>query len=164
MTLTYKEYLAMPRFFQDEWERMIGVIERMRTFGDSLRSASRAFGISEHTVLSLGGSALEWQPDGSYVAKPTDTLLRIFLIPSKRGDLRAVPVRDSREVNVILKYWSAFESFYSFDSATELRNLRRKYLIDENGTPIPLLTDLKALERYKRDCFKASARRRKAGR
>jgi hypothetical protein len=147
MTLTYKEYLAKPRSFRDQWERMLEVIARMRTFGDSLPSASRAFGIREETVLRLGGSALKRLPDGCYVARPTDTLLWIAFLPSYRG-LREVALRGSREASLIVDYWNAVDFFFSTGSVAALRSLRRKWLIAGDGKRIQLLTDAKELRRY----------------
>lgn len=144
--MTFKEYLAKPRSFQLQWERMLEVISRMRGDHASLPRAAREIGIRQETVVQLGGSALKRLPGGRYVAKPTDKLLRILLIPTKRG-LREVAFNDSREASIVGKYWSAVERFLNIGSAWDLRHLPRTWVIDENGNRIQLLTDLNELRR-----------------
>jgi hypothetical protein len=144
--MTYKEYLAKPVYFRVQYERMIEVISRMRRERVSLPKAARELRIRQETVVELGGSALKRLPGGRYVAKPVDTLLRILLLPSYKGN-REVAFRDSREASLVGDYWNAVQSFLSTDHATLLRQLRRKWVLDENGNRVQLLTDLKELRR-----------------
>jgi len=143
--MTYKEYLAKPRSFQDQWDRMTQVITRMRD-GISLQQAAREFDISPESVIRLGRPALRRLSNGRYVAKPTDQLLRVLPIPGQRG-LQWIPVTDSREAGVIGKYWDAIQKALRKGDTSALHKLRRKYVITETGERAPLSTDFKELKR-----------------
>ena len=146
MTLTYEEYLAKSRSFQDQWDRMGQVITRMRD-GVSLPQAAREFGISPETVNRLGRSALRRLPNGRYRAKPTDQLLRVLPVPDTQKGLRWIPVTDSREAGVIGKFWDAVQSALRKADRSALQKLRRKYVITEGGERVPFLTDFRELKR-----------------
>jgi hypothetical protein len=141
---TGKEYFAMPRAFQEFWNLVVQVPGLMRSRGLSLKRSSKEFGLNPRTVLSLARSAFRRQPNGRYAAKATDRLLRVHPVPSKKG-LREAVVRDSRESSLIGQYWSAVDRYLSTGDATALQKLSRKYVIDENGRRIRLITDIDQL-------------------
>jgi len=143
--MTYKEYLAKPRSFQDQWDRTVQVITRVRD-GVPLNVALREFGVSRKTVMRLAGPALRRLPNGRYVAKPTDRLLRVLPVP-QQGGLRWIPVTDSREASVIGKFWDVVDEALRKGDASALRRFPRKWVMDESGQRVQLLTDFSELKR-----------------
>jgi len=143
---TAEELFAQPRRFQDLWNRVVQVPSAMRAQELSLPQAARQFHVSPKTVLRLAGSAFT-KKRGRYQVKSTDRLLRVLVIPGKKG-LREIVVRDSREASVIGQYWSALEKFLSpTEDTTALRKLSRKTVKDANGKRVRLLTDINELKR-----------------
>jgi lambda repressor-like predicted transcriptional regulator len=142
---TAKELFARPRKLQQQWNRIVQVPSEMRSQGLTLRQASRRFGVSPNTVLRLASSAFR-KKNGKYMAKTTDRLLRVLLVPSKKG-LREVAIRDSRQASLIGEYWSAVEKFLVRGDASFLRKLRRRSVTDASGKRIRLLFELEELKR-----------------
>ena len=141
-----QEYFAMPARLQSIWDRAVQVPSEMRSKNITLRQASRKLGVSPIVVRRLAVSAFRKRRNGRYIAKPTDRLLRVLLIPSDKG-LREIAVRDSREASLIGKYWDAVEKFLGRGDSSALNRLRRKSVRDENGKRIRLLVDLDELKR-----------------
>lgn len=146
---TAKQFFAMPREFQDRWTRVTHVISKMRAERVSLQKASREFNLDPRIVARLGKSALRTRKNGQYVAKRTDTLLRILVIPSLdgKGGKREVATRDSRVASIVGKFWAAAQKYLQTGHSSALKKLRRKYVVDASGKRIPLLTDLAELDR-----------------
>jgi hypothetical protein len=142
---TAAQLFSMPRRFQDHWNRAVQVPSEMRSQGLTLRQASRQLGVSPKVVLRLVGKTFT-KKRGRYHVKPTDHLLRILLIPSRKG-LREIAVRDSREASLIGEYWSAVEKYLTRGDASALKKLRRKSVIDAAGRRVRLLTNLEELSR-----------------
>ena len=143
---TSKELFALPRQFQEQWNRAVQVPSEMRSLGLSLAQASKQFGVSAKTVLRLAGAAFRKPSKGKVEVKRSDRLLRVLLIPTTKG-LREIAVRDSREASIVGKYWSAVEKYLSRGDASALLNLPRKSVIDERGRRVRLLTKLDELAR-----------------
>ena len=142
---TVNQYYAMPRRLREQWDLIVQVPAEMRAQGTSLPQASRRLGVSPKTVLRLAGSAFT-KRRGRYRVKPTDRLLRVQVIPSRKG-LREIATRDSREASLIGEYWSAVEKYLTRGDASALRRLPRKSVIDAGGKRVRLLTNLEELKR-----------------
>ena len=143
---TSEEFFALPKKFQDQWNRAVQVPAEMRRLGLSLPQASHKFRVSPKTVLRVAGSAFT-KKGGKYRVKPVDRLLRVLVIPGKKG-LREIVVRDSREASVVGQYWSAVEKALGpTQDSTAFLKLPRKTVRDENGRRVRLLTDLDELKR-----------------
>jgi hypothetical protein len=143
---TADELFAMPKRFQDLWDRAVQVPAEMRRLGLSLPQASRKFRVSTKTVLRVAGPAFT-KKRGKYQVKPVDRLLRVLVIPGRKG-LREIVVRDSREASVVGQYWSAVEKALGpAQDAAALLKLPRKTVRDENGKRVRLLTNLDELRR-----------------
>src|SRR6516162_11547201 len=75
---TSEEFFALPKKFQDQWNRVVQVPSEMRAQGLSLPQATRPLGVSPKTVIRLAGSAFT-KRRGRYQVKPTDRLLRVLV-------------------------------------------------------------------------------------
>jgi hypothetical protein len=136
---TIKELFAKPRKFQALWNRVTQVPAEMRSKGISLKEASRMFSVSPDAVLDLIPSAFRKDRNGRYQVKPSDDLLRVLLIPSRKG-LREIVVKGSREASAVGAYWSAVEKFLK-GGPSPLRRLSQKTVTDADGESIRLLTN-----------------------
>jgi hypothetical protein len=143
---TASELFAKTKRFQELWNLAVQIPSEMRSRGLTLSRASRQLGVSTKTALQLVGSAVRRKRNGRYEVKLTDRLLRVLLIPSKKG-LREIVVKDSREASLVGEYWSAVEKFLVRGDASALRSLRRKYVNDARGRRVRLLFNLEELKR-----------------
>lgn len=146
---TAKQFFAKPKFFQDKWTGVTHVISKMRADGMSLRKTSHEFGLDPGVVTRLAKSALRKRKNGQYVAKPTDKLLRILVIPAPdgKGGMREIATRDSREATTVGKYSAGVQKYHQTGDSSALKKLRRKYVTDASGKRVRLLTDLAELDR-----------------
>jgi hypothetical protein len=143
---TADEYFAKSERFQDRWKRGTHVISKMRADGTSLSQASREFDLDPRTVQRLAPSALRKLRTGRWEAKHFDRLLRVLVIPTRKG-LREIGVRDSRQASQLGKYSTAVERYLQTGDASALRDFQGKHILDASGKRVPLLTDLRALDR-----------------
>jgi len=143
---TTEQYRAKPKRFQELWDRVVGVVSKMRSEKTSLQRTSRQAGVSPRSVIRLGGSALRKGPNGRYVAKPSDRLLRVLVIPSA-NKLRQVAVRGSRQATVLGEYWNGVRKYLATGDSSGLKKFQGKKIPDANGAQIPLITDLAELNR-----------------
>lgn len=118
----------------------------MRAEGVSLKRASREFGVDPRTVIRLGGSALRKRASGRYAAKASDRLLRVLVIPTKKG-LREIAVHDSRQASRLGEYWAAVQKYLATGDTSAIDKLHRKRVTDTSRKRIPLLTNLEELDR-----------------
>jgi hypothetical protein len=118
----------------------------MRTESLSLSRALRDAGLSRDASLRLAGSALRRLPNGRYVARPSDRLLRVLVIPAEDG-LREVAVRGSWAASLVGDYSNAVQRYLSRGDSTALRTFAGTTVVDADGVSVPLLTDLDALTR-----------------
>jgi hypothetical protein len=121
----------------------------MRADRVSLQEASREFGLDPRVVARLGKSALRKRKNGQYVAKPTDKLLKSFVVPAadEKGGKREIAIRDSQQASILGKHWAGVQRYLQTGDASSLQKLRRKYVIDADGKRVPLLTNLAELDR-----------------
>jgi hypothetical protein len=143
---TEAQYLARPEKFKDTWDRVLGVVSKMRREKVSLTQASRDAGISPRTVTRWGKTALQKQKNGKYVAKKSDNLLRLVMIPTPDG-MRDIAVRNSKQVTLLAEYWNALHRYLQTGDSTPLKKFQGKHIRDANGVDIPLSVDLIELNR-----------------
>jgi len=130
---------------QELWKNVGQTVTEVRT-GVSLRQASRKFNLGPRTVQRLARPALRKLRNGRWAAKPHDRLLRVLVIPARKG-LREIGVRDSRQASLIGKYWTAVDKYRDTGDASALREFRGKYIVDASGKRVRLLTSLRELDR-----------------
>jgi hypothetical protein len=142
---TVEEFFMMPEQEQELWNNIVQAVTEVRT-GTSLRQASRKFGLDPSTVRRIALSALQKRRNGRWVARTHDRLLRVLVIPTRKG-LREIGVSDSRQATLLGKYWTAVDRYRDTGDPSALREFRGKHLIDASGKRVPLLTDLHELDR-----------------
>ncbi|MGA2859625.1 MAG: hypothetical protein ABSE40_22375 [Candidatus Sulfotelmatobacter sp.] len=130
---------------QEIWRNVVQAVTEMRA-GASRRQAALKFDLDPRKMLQRAPSALRKLRNGRWVAKPHDRLLRVLVIPTRKG-LREIGVRDSRQASLLGKYWTAVDRYRDTGDASALREFRGKYIIDTDGKQHRLLTDLRALDR-----------------
>jgi hypothetical protein len=143
---TAEQFFARSERSQDTWVRVTEAIRKMRTAVASLQQAAKESGVSPRTVTRLAGSTLKKGKNGRYSVKPGDQLLRVLKVPTADG-LREIGVRGSRQASVLGKYASAIQKYVATGDASALEKFRGKTIKDSSGKVIPLLTDLKELNR-----------------
>jgi hypothetical protein len=142
---TVEGFFAMSEQHQDLWKNISQAVREVRA-GASLRQASRKFDLDARRVSQLARPALRKRKNGRWAAKTFDRLLRVLLIPTREG-LREIGTRDSRQATQLGKYWTAVDRYRDTGDASALREFRGKYIIDASGKRVPLLTDLRELDR-----------------
>ena len=143
---TEAQYVARPEKFKETWDRVLGVVSKMRREKVSLTQASRDAGISPRTVTKWGKTALQKQKNGKYAAKKSDSLLRLVMIPTPDGS-RDIAVRGSKQVTLLAEYWNALHRYLQTGDSSPLKKFQGKHIRDANGMEIPLSVDLSALNR-----------------
>jgi hypothetical protein len=142
---TVEEFFAMSEQDQDLWKNIAEAVTEVRA-GASLRKASGKFDLDPGKVSQLARPALRKLRNGRWVAKSRDRLLRVLVIPTRKG-LSEIGVNDSRQSTLIGKYWTAIDRYRDTGDASALRAFRGKYVIDAEGKRARLLTDLHELDR-----------------
>ena len=104
---TLEEFFAMPERDRDLWNNVGQVVTEMRA-GASRRQASQKFDLDPRRVPQAARPALRKLRNGRWVARPNDRLLRVLVIPTRKG-LREIGVRDFRQASLLGKYWTAVE-------------------------------------------------------
>ena len=143
---TAEQLLARPERFQDTWTRVTNVLAKMRSTQVSLQQASKEIGISPRTVTRWGHTALRKEPNGRYAAKRSDPLLRVLKVPTADGS-REIGVRGSRQASVLGEYWAQVHKYLATGDASGLAKFKGKQIKDATGATVPLVTDLKELNR-----------------
>jgi hypothetical protein len=143
---TESQYTAAPEKLKQTWDRVISVISKMRTAKHSLAQASRDEGISPRTVKRWGSAALRKAPGGRYVAKTSDTLLRLMVILTPQGP-REIVVRGSKQATLLAEHWNALDRYVVTGDSKPLKTFRDKTIKDANGVNVSLLTDLPTVDR-----------------
>ena len=134
---TLEEFFAMPERDQDFWSD-VGQIATEVKGGASLFQSSRKYRRDPRKVRQAAPSAFRKLKNGRYAAKVNDRILRVLLIPSRKG-LREVGVRDFRQATLIGKFWTAVDRYRDTGDASALREFRGKHIIDAGGKRIPLV-------------------------
>jgi hypothetical protein len=140
------QYFAQPKRKRESLQKAAHVLSAMRTEGISLNAASREHSVSPRTVQRHAGAALRKTSRGTYTARRSDRLLRVLVIPTPDG-LAEIATMDSRAATVVAEYWNAVNLYLETGDDTGLARFRGQSIIDAQGDPVPLLTDLDELER-----------------
>jgi hypothetical protein len=141
---TARQYRAMSPTQQESWDSLAHVISRVRE-GQSLRKASKEFGLAASTVVELGRPALR-KKNGRYVATKTDRLLRVVSILKAKGR-QEIATRDFRQASLIGSYWAAVQRYLQTGDDSPLLKFKKTRVLDASGRHHRLLTDLKELDR-----------------
>ncbi len=72
--------------------------------------------------------------------------MRLLQILTLSGP-REIAVRNSRQATLLGKYFSAVQKYVSIGDSTALVEFHGKFITDARGVKVPLLTDLKELDR-----------------
>src|SRR5579871_464158 len=131
---TAQQFWAMSKHDRDEWEKVTSVVSEARASGKSPRKIAKRFGIEFKTVRRKAGRVIR-KRNGRYVVAPTDKLLRVFVIPAKKG-LREVATRDSRQATLVAGYWIAVHRYLESGDASGLVRFRGKYVTNLNKKKI----------------------------
>jgi hypothetical protein len=142
---TVEEFFAMSELHQDLWKNIAQAVTEVRA-GASLRQASRKFDLDPRKVSRLARPALRKLRNGRWAAKTDDRLLRVLVIPTRKG-LYEVGMRDSRQATRLAKYWTAVDRYRDTGDASALQEFRGKHIIDARGKRVRLLTNLGKLDR-----------------
>ncbi len=142
---TIEQFYALPKRYQDLWAD-VGQIATEVRLGTSFSKSARKFGHDPRTVRRLAPSAFRKLGNGRYAAKAHDRLLRVLVIPTRKGR-RDIGVRDSRQASLLGKYSAAVERYLQIGDDSALRKFRGKSITDASGAKLPLLTDLEELDR-----------------
>jgi hypothetical protein len=140
-----EEFFAMSEDDQELWKNTEQGVTEVRG-GASARQAARKFNLDPRGFLQLARPALRKLRNGRWAAKTHDRLLRVLVIPTRKG-LREIGTRDSRQASQLGKYWTAVDRYRDTGDGSALRGLKVKYIIDANGKRVRLLTDLGELDR-----------------
>jgi hypothetical protein len=132
--------------FVDRSSRVLDAISKMRDNKLSLNKASKEAGISPSTVKRWAGSALQKRSNGKWVAKKSDSLLRILTIPAPGGK-REIAVRGSRKASQLAYYWNVVDRYLSTGDASGLAKFSGKYITAADGERISFITDRAVLNR-----------------
>jgi len=143
---TADQYFRMAERSQDEWNRVVHVISKMRTDHTSLRKASQEFGVSSSRVIQLARAALRKRKNGRYGARTSDQLLRVLVVPTSTGP-REIAVRGSQQATLLGQYWAALQKYLETGDDSALRKIRRKQITDASGRRVPLIKDVRELDR-----------------
>jgi hypothetical protein len=139
---TARQYYAMSEREQEIWDSLAHVISRVRN-GQSLRKASKEFGLAASTVVELGRPALR-KKNGRYVATKTDRLLRVVTILTAKGK-KEIATRDSRQASLIGTHWAAVQKYLQTGDDSALLRFKKTSVIDASGKRHLLLTNLAEL-------------------
>jgi hypothetical protein len=144
---TQQQYLALSSDEQELWDAISQVPGRMRSDNVSLAEACRDLGVPPHEVLRLARPAFRKLANGEYVAKDRDEIFRMLCILSKGEGLLEFPTTDSRQASLIGIFWNAVQHYLRTGDPFELNSLKHRAVRDPTGKRVPLLTDLKEIER-----------------
>lgn len=145
MPETTAEFFAMPQVAQDTYQDVLKAISKSKNEKISLTRARKEVGVSRWHLYRFGRKALR-KVNGRYVVKSHDTLLRVLIILTPQG-LSEAAFRDSRQASILGKYWAAVELYLDTGGASALRLFEGHSVTDAEGKQIPLITDLRELER-----------------
>jgi len=143
---TAEEFFAQADRIQETWNRVLRAISKMRSEGLSLKRASKEAAVSPRTVASWGGRTIKKGANGRYSVSKRDSLLRVLQVPMPEGT-QEVALRNSRHASVLAEYWVAVQKYLRTGDASLVEKFRGKRIKDASGVEVPLVTDLKQLNR-----------------
>lgn len=139
------QYLALTERDQDRWSDVGQIVTKVKG-GATFAEACREFGRDPRTVQRLAKPALRKRRNGRWAVKGTERLLRVLqkLTPEGR---QQVGVTDTREASILGDYWNAVDRYRDTGDASALKHFDGKHVIDADGKRVPLITDLKEIDR-----------------
>ncbi len=148
---TRKDLDALSEVEREKRSDAIEVLSLMRREGLGLRPALRRFKaenpgsrLGERSALKYIRPALH-KAKGRWTTKSSDRLLRIMLVPTKRGVVE-IEIRDSRTASSLGAYWNAVRRFLETGDTSGLRPFRGKF-ITVGKLAYPFVTDPRSLSR-----------------
>jgi len=121
-------------------------LPKLRTDGISVQEAERQFGLAPGTVAHIAGTALRKNKKRQFVARASDSLLRVLVLPTPEG-LSEIALRDSRQASLVGEYWAAVQKYLETGESSPLHRFKGIHVTGEDGKEISLLTDLDELDR-----------------
>ncbi len=143
---TLAQYDTLSEKVQEAVTKMQQVVTLLRSGRVSLKSAARQVNISPSAVKRLAGSVIRKAPNGRYVARPGDQLLRVLKVPTPEG-IREIGVRGSRQASTLGSYSAALQKYLRTGKSEELKKFAGKTIRDDSGNVIPLMTALTELKK-----------------
>lgn len=143
---TADEFFLQTEADQNTWNQVLRAIAKMRTEDLSLKKAAKEAGVSPRRVVRFGGRAIKKGVNGRYSVTRRDSLLRVMTVPTPNGS-RDVALRNSRHASILGQYWEAVHKYLRTGDASQIEKFRGKKIKDANGVDVPLITDLKELNR-----------------
>lgn len=143
---TLKRYWAMSERDREMYNRSVHAVTYMRSSQVSRRKAARQYEIPPQIMVRFAGTALRKLRNGRYVARPSDKLLRVLVLPTFEG-LQEVATRDSREASTVSKYWNAVHRYLATGDISAIHQFDGKQITDATGAKILLLTNRQELDR-----------------
>jgi hypothetical protein len=140
------EFSRLPEEDQDVYIRVTHAISKMKSDRVSLSRAAREYGVTRQQILQIGKKALRRLKNGRYAARAVDYLLRVLVIPTQAG-IREIAINDSRQATLLAEYWNAVQRYLETGDSSPLVQFQGKYITDANGERLPLLTDVRELDR-----------------
>jgi hypothetical protein len=140
-----EDYNAISEKDRQLWDD-VGQITTEVRLGASLNFASKKFSRDPRVVRRLGKIALRKLRNGRWAARRTDRLLRVLQRLTREGKVE-VALSDSRQATVLGKYWNAVELYRDTGDASRLEEFDGQHIIDAAGNHLPLLTDLRTIDR-----------------
>ena len=140
-----QDFLALPDRKQELWGDVGQIVTRVRQ-GATLAEACREFGRDARTVQRHAKPALRKRRNGRWAAKRTDRLLRVLQVITPAGR-QQIGILNSWEASTLGKYWSAVDRYRDTGDASTLEQFHGEHVMDADGIRIPLLTDLRELDR-----------------
>lgn len=141
-----EQYSKLSAADQRRYDSALHVLSTMRQRGISLSAAARENGVSLNAVKQFAGSGLRKNGKGRYVARASDSLLRVLVMPTRSG-LAEIAISGSRDATLLGDYWNAVHLFLETGDDSKLRTFRGKSVAAVDGSRVTLMTDLDELER-----------------
>ena len=143
---TADDFFALPEDRQEDYEKSLRVLAKMRTEGLSLKQSAKQAGIKPAMVRGITGRTLKPRSNGSYAVSKTDSLLRVLQIATPDGT-REIATRSWRDASRLGQYWDAVNKYIRTGDDSRLKKFKGKYIRDANGEKVPLITDENELKR-----------------
>jgi len=139
------QYLALTERDQDLWSDVGQIVTKVKR-GATFAGACRELGRDPRTVQRLAKPALRKRRNGRWAVKGTERLLRVLqkLTPEGR---QQIGVTDSRQASILGDYWNAVNRYRDTGDASAIKQFEGTHVIDADGKRVPLLTDLRELDR-----------------
>ena len=140
-----EQYRALSERGQDLWTDTGQIVTKVKQ-GATFSGACREFGRDPRTVQRLAKRVLRKRRNGRWAVKGTERLLRVLQKLTPEGQ-QQVGISDPRQASILSEYWHAIDLYRDTGDSSKLLLFRGKYVVDADGGRIPLLTDLREIDR-----------------